>query len=368
MRYLNLFFIAFLCYGCGNDNELPTEALLTSTTQASAAEQLPSYPTQEIVIEDVSQPIRVTGRVVPMQEATIASQVPGLVLPTEKLLQVGKFYRQGETMINIDNEQLRLGLKAERSSFVTSLIQILSDLSLDYAADYPKWEKFTKSIKADEFLPPMPVIANDQLNYFVASRGIPAQYYGIQQKEALLDDYTIRAPFSGRLTMASVEPGSYVSPGAPLARISRTDVYEVQAAIPALAVADDRVKEGQKIGIDVRDTGGTYVGTINRFATNLDEGTQSVTAFIRVNSAALRTGMYIEAELPGKNLRQVAVLPKEALLRDNTVYVIVDGIVRQKAVEVAFLDATNVYLQGLDNGDRVIIQSVEKSIVGSRAK
>ncbi|MEL7162869.1 MAG: efflux RND transporter periplasmic adaptor subunit [Bacteroidota bacterium] len=188
----------------------------------------------------------------------------------------------------------------------------------------------------------------------------------MKAQEATLDDYTVTAPFSGRLTMAAVDPGSYVAPGAPLAKISRTDVYEVRAALPANAVS--LVKPGQKITLRARNLGRTYSGTVNRFGTAIDQATQTVTAFVRVSGPELRSGLYLEAELPGSALENVAVLPKEALARDNSVYVIDAGVVRSRPVEIALVEADKVYLRGLNDGDRVITETVQEAIIGSKAK
>lgn len=364
MRHLFLLSLSLLVFACGENGENPSESAPVSSTATDAPAKV--YATETVSIGDIKQPIRLTGRVVPVQEATVSSQVPGIVLPTDKLLQEGEYYAKGEVMVRIDNENLRLGLKAERAQLVTALIPLLSDLSIDYAADYPAWEAFVRNIAADQKLPLMPAMENEQLRYFINSRGIPARYYGIQAKEATLDDYTVSAPFSGRLTMASVDPGSYVNPGQPLAKISRTDLYEVKASLPADVVS--QVREGQTIVFRSRNLGQEYTGTVNRFGTAIDPTTQSVIAYVRLTGKNLRSGLYLEGELPGATLEKVAVLPREALNRDDAVYVIIDGIVKSKPVEVVLIESDKVYLRGLAAGDRVIVQTSGEAIIGTRAK
>jgi multidrug efflux pump subunit AcrA (membrane-fusion protein) len=365
MRNVIILLLAGLLYSCGGEN--PDEATTAASATAEAAVVVPpTYPTETVSLGTYDLPIRLTGRVIPVQEATISSQVPGLVLPTGKLLQEGKFYRKGETMVRLDNEQLLFGLQAERSQLIASLVRILSDLSIDYAAEYPQWESFTNAIKADQFLPALPAIKDGQLNYYVSATGIPAQYYAIKAKESTVDDYTIRAPFSGLLTMAAVDPGSYVSPGMPLAKISRTDVYEVRADLPANAVL--QVKVGQKIQFLARNLDRKYTGTVDRFGSAIDPATQTVPVFIRISGPELRSGLYLEADLPGKQLTTVAILPKESLTRDNQVLVIEDGVVIAKGVEVALVESEKVYLRGLADGDRVITVEPQGAIIGSRAR
>ncbi len=358
MRFLYLLpLLAILA--CGGDE--PD----ASASPAPAA--APTYPTETARVETIDRPLRITGRVVPLQVATISSQVPGRVLPSEKLLQEGKYYHDGETLLTIDDEQLRYALQSERSQLVTSLVAILSDLSIDYPGQHKTWENFTNSIKADRPLPELPEIADEQLNYFISARGIPAQYYGIKSREATLDDYTVTAPFSGQLTSANIQPGSIVQPGQVLATITRTDIYELRASVPAAAIG--QVSIGQKITLMARSLGKEYTGTVNRFGPSIDQGTQSVTAFVRVSGEELKEGLYLEAELPGAALKNVTALPKEALLRDNTVRVITpDSFVRAKPVEVVLLESDLVYLRGLDPGDRVITAAVSGTITGTKAR
>lgn len=372
MRHFILISFGLALFACGRQEEASAEDASSPSSSAStpstapAAPPVKTYPTETVSIRDVKRPLPITGRVIPLQETTVSSQVPGIVLPTDKLLQEGKYYGKGETMIRLDDETLRLNLKAERAGLVSALVPLLSDLSIDYAAEYPAWEAFTNRIKADEALPELPAINSEQLRYYINSRGIPAQYYGIQAREATLDDYTVRAPFSGRLTMAAVHPGSYVNPGQALAKISRTDIYEVNASLPVEAVA--RVKTGQRIELQSRKLDRSYTATVNRFGAAIDPTTQQVIAFLRVDGKDLRSGLYLEGELPGPTLTGVAVLPREALNRDRAVYVIADGVVRSKPVEVALIESDKVYLRGLANGDRVIVKSSGESIVGTRAK
>lgn len=369
MRQLTIFLTLFLLVGASACGETENKETTLSTTQPDSVttEKVPVYPTAEVLVRDVSRPIRFTGRVVPLQEAVLSSQVPGIVQPTDKLLQKGKYYAKDEIVVQIDNEQLRLGLRAERSQLKSAIVRLLSDLSMDYPTEYPAWKKFTDAIQPDTELPPLPTGGSEQLAYFISARDIQAKYYGIQAQEALLDDYTVRAPFSGRLTMAAVDPGSYVQPGAPLAKISRTDTYEVEAAIPASAM--DQVKVGLQLQLKSRNLGKTYSGTINRFGTEIDHETQSIIAYVRVSDEELRSGMYLEAELQGPMIDKVAVLPKEALTRDNSVLVISpEKVVQAKPVEVVLIESDQVFLRGLSNGDRVIIRQVQGTITGTRAE
>ncbi len=171
MRPSLLYLLLFILTACGEEET--TEPAAATDIAGITTAPAKSYPTETVSIVSINRPIQVTGRVIPLQEAGISAQVPGLVLPTNKLLQEGKSYRKGEVMIRIDNEPLLFGLRADRSNLVTALVRILSDLSLDYPAEHPAWEHFTNQVRADKMLPDLPEITNEQLRYFISANGIP---------------------------------------------------------------------------------------------------------------------------------------------------------------------------------------------------
>lgn len=367
LSLLALATVSLLSFGCGGEGEVesPPPSDVPETGASATAPRAKRYPTEAATVADVTQPLLLTGRVVPLQQATISSQVPGLVLPTDKLLQEGKFYRKGETMAIIDAEPLELSLKAARAEFVSSVVRLLPTLANDHPRAYPTYKAFVDGIDPGRPLPPLPEASTDTLRYYLAANGIAGQYYRIEAQEATLDDYVIRAPFSGKLTSAQLEPGAIVQPGQQLATLSRTDVYEVRAAVPAAAA--DQLAPGQKVDFYARNLGRRYRGTVNRFATAVDPTTQTQTAFVRVSGPGLASGMYLEAELAGRTLDGVSVLPKQVLTRDGKVYVVADSVVQAKAVEVALVESDKVYLRGLSPGDRVITSDVQGEIVGTRA-
>ena len=166
--------------------------------------------------------------------------------------------------------------------------------------------------------------------------------------------------------MAAVEPGAVVQPGQQLARISRTDVYEMRASLPAGSA--ESLRPGQRIALTSRNLGRDYEGTVHRFAPDLDPATQSVTAFVRVSGKGLRNNLYLEGAIAGEGLEGVVVIPKEALNRDGTVYHIKDGVVAAHPVEVARIDADKAYLRGLPAGLTVITENMAAPIVGQRAR
>lgn len=289
----------------------------------------------------------------------------GQVEASPKLLQEGVRYQKGETLVQIDDDQYRLGLQAQRSQFQSSLVRIMSQIQLDYPAAHPAWDTYLSQFSVEETLASLPEVSDDQLRYFLAAQGVFTAYYNIKSAEEVLPKYRIRAPFSGVIAAGSVSAGTVVSPGAQLGRFSRTDVYEFKANLSAADI--EKVKLGQKLALRQPASGKTYTGTVQRIGGTIDPGTQAVPVFIRLSGSSLRDGMFLEAQMATEALQQVVALPLHALTRDGQVHVIEDSTVVLQTVDpVRYVDDV-VWVAGLATGTEVVTEALTEPIVGLRA-
>ncbi|MEM1216766.1 MAG: HlyD family secretion protein, partial [Bacteroidota bacterium] len=266
----------------------------------------------------------------------------------------------------VDDQQYHLGLRAQRSQFHAALVRIMSQIKLDYPTAHTAWDEYLRSFKAEELLPELPVVNNDQLRFFLSANNVYATYYNIKSAEEMLPKYRIKAPFSGVVTQGNVSAGSVVAPGTPLAQFSRTDVYELKAAISSAQV--DLLKAGQKIQLRHGGTDQEWTGTVNRIGQTIDPATQAVPVFIRLSGRGLRAGLFLEATLATNSFDDVVALPNAAINRNNQVHLIQDGTVRLQDIEPIHYADNKVWVKGLKNGQVVITESTIDPIVGTKAK
>ncbi|MEL7423296.1 MAG: efflux RND transporter periplasmic adaptor subunit [Bacteroidota bacterium] len=367
LHLLALFVLAATCWQCTAEAK-PDDA--SSTLEAGANKQaaaatLRTFATTQATPQDYQANIPITGRINALEQIPIIAEVQGQVEAGTKLLQEGVRYRKGETLVRIEDKQYRLGLQAQRSQFQSSLVRIMSQIQLDYPDAHGAWDEYLRNFKADQTLAALPEVTDDQLRYFLAAQGVFTTYYNIKSAEELLPKYRIKAPFNGIIAEGSISAGTVVSPGAQLARFSRTDIYEFKASLSASDI--DKVRLGQQLQLRQPTNGKTYIGKVHRIGGTVDPGTQAVPVFVRVSGAGLRDGMFLETGMATEALSQVVAVPKDALTRDDQVHVIVDSTVILHKVQPVRYSEDVIWVTGLETGMEVITEQLTEPIVGLRA-
>jgi multidrug efflux pump subunit AcrA (membrane-fusion protein) len=114
-------------------------------------------------------------------------------------------------------------------------------------------------------------------------------------------------------------------------------------------------------------------GTLDRLVA-FDPSTRTVTAAIRLEGDQLEgdggfpltPGMFCEVRLPGREVRDVFVLPRVAVTFDGHAYISDNGRLKTVKVEVLRSEGEQVIVRGgLRNGDRVIVTRLVAPLEGA---
>jgi membrane fusion protein (multidrug efflux system) len=132
--------------------------------------------------------------------------------------------------------------------------------------------------------------------------------------EAAIERKTIRAPFSGQLGIRAVNVGQYLEGGSPVAPLQSLHPIHVDFSVPQQQVA--RLVTGAEVR--VRTDGGSgdvRVGRISAIDTVVDEATRNVRvrATLPNSDGRLRSGMFVETEVPLGSGPRVVVLPASSI-------------------------------------------------------
>lgn len=191
-----------------------------------------------------------------------------------------------------------------------------------------------------------------------------------QQAELELARTEIRAPFAGRVRERSVSLGQFLGRNATVARVYAAGGAEVKLALRAEDAAfldlpstaadpGPRVKLSAAVAGARRELAGRIVGS----AGALDARTRLLTVTARVDEpaagaqdvASLAMGVFVDAEIEGRELPGLVKLPRSVLAGERGV-VVVDSKNRleARAVEVLRADDAHVWIsRGLAAGERV---------------
>ncbi len=203
------------------------------------------------------------------------------------------------------------------------------------------------------------------------------------------DRTTIVAPqYHGRITEKRVDIGQVINANTVLATAIATDYAEVRLPIsnhrlsylnvPEQLVSTNNteafkqqppmvhpaVKLTAKIGVDSH----SWQGKIDRAESRYDSASQQLFLIAQVaepyaRKPALRAGLFVRADITGKTLDNVFILPRHAVRRGNQVALaITDGdkkFLTTKTIEILWSDEKVMVTRSLEPGDVLITTPIE---------
>jgi membrane fusion protein, multidrug efflux system len=191
----------------------------------------------------------------------------------------------------------------------------------------------------------------------------------VAQQRALVDKKTIRAPFSGKLGISTVNPGQYLNPGDKIVTLQALDAVYVDFYLPQQELS--RIAIGQPIVV-ASDTypGRTFNGRITSINPKVDSDTRNfqIEALISNASHALLPGMYATVDVQSGAEQRHLTLPQTAVTYNpygDTVFIVEESgkdkdnkpvlIAKQSFVTVGEKRGDQVaVLSGIKEGDMVI--------------
>lgn len=316
------------------------------------------YPKQG----DIAYNLSSTGKIVAAERFEIFSQVDGVLLPLAKVFKVGKTYKKGEKMLEIEVDEFKMTLLAQKSDFITLLTSVLPDLKSDYPDSYEDWREYALSLDVYKPLPKLPKPNGEQEKFFLSGHGIFSSFYHIQSSEERLKKYTIRAPYDGIVTSTKVEAGKAVKSGSELGQFINTTYYDLEVTIPISAMKDIAI--GTKANLSSTELSGEWKGKVTRVSGDIDELSQSVRVFIRTSGQHLKEGMYLTAKIAMPAISNAFSLPRKMVNDNNEVFVVNEHALQLKKVYVLMRQGDMAIVQGLSSSEAVLSTVIKNAYEG----
>lgn len=196
----------------------------------------------------------------------------------------------------------------------------------------------------------------------------------VENIQALIDRKTIRAPFSGRLGIRQINPGQYVSLGAPLVSIQSNDQVYVNFTLPQQTLPD--LSEGLTINL-TSDAfpDREFEGSLTAISPQVNPQTRAVElqGTFENPEDILRAGLFVRVLVKLPKSESVITVPKTAVVYapyGNSLFVIEgkgDALVaKQKFIRTGrsrgdFIDI----VKGLEAGEEVVSAGTFKLFNGA---
>ncbi|MFT6336962.1 MAG: multidrug efflux pump subunit AcrA (membrane-fusion protein) [Halioglobus sp.] len=316
------------------------------------------------IASNQSNNIEVDGRAQAHERVNLTARVQGVMQEAGRSIKEGKYFKKGDLLFSIDKKEADFAMKAQKSSLMTAITQMMPDLKFDHAQSFATWKSYLDQFDVNIPIKSLPVAKTDQEKYYVAGKNLYNQYYNIKSQETRLNEYNIYAPFSGVITAINVYPGTLISPGQVLASMINTEQFEISTPIP---LSDLKyVSVGQTVELSSSDLSKTWKGKVNRIGTQIDAATQNIPIYVSVFGNGLKDGMYLKGNLSGQSLNDVTKLPKDLFISTNGVYVVEDSTLVLKELSTIKRMSNHVMVRDLSENDKVVSSSLAGLFEGQK--
>jgi RND family efflux transporter MFP subunit len=344
-------------------------------------EYLPTPPNSPLVRTAKAAPRTVQmssfthGSVSPRTESELIPEVSGRVIDISKAMVSGGFFLQGDVLLEIDPLDYEESLEQARASLASARSELANARKThERQLDLAKKQSTSESQR------------DDALNRMqLAQAALQQASAGLSRAERDLARTRITAPFDGRVRSERVDIGQFVTRGVPIASLYSTDIAEVRLPIHDNELAFLQLPLNGRAGVSntfpktilrAKFAGKQHAweGRIVRTEGELDPQTRMINVVAQVidpyqvtgNRPPLAVGLFVEAEILGRVIEDIYVIPRSALQANNQVYLVKDdNKLVFRDVDILRMVDEDVYIQGgLNAGDTVCLSTIGNASEG----
>ena len=224
---------------------------------------------------------------------------------------------------------------------------------MDFPEIYDRWYNYLQNLDPEKPLPTLPEVENERQRLFLTGRNIYTQYHSLKQLEERLNKFKIYAPFDGTVTEVMINEGTLVMQGQRLGEFVKTGVYELESSVGL--EEKDEINVGDTVKMNSVQLEKSYQGYISRINEKVDQQTQTIDVYVRVEGDELTTGMYMEGKVSADKFPSAVRIPREVLVDENHVFVVKDSLSVLTDVEVLHLTDEEAVVSGIEDNAAVIL-------------
>jgi len=349
-----------------------------SPVQVEPEEVATTIRVQTITSQPVRLKVRSQGNVEPLTESPLIPEVSGKVKWISPKLVAGGYVEADEVLLHIDDRDYQsLVARSDAALARASAEDELAGFELSRLQELVKRQLTSQS-----------TLEGALRGQRIASATLAEARVNLTQARRDLQRTKIRAPYNGLVRSTQVDQGQFVARGATLASIYSADTVEVRLPLADRQLAFLNLPLGQRGAIvpteqaDVTLSthyGGQFYewpGKLVRTEAEIDARSRMVNAVVRVDNdrsadqPPLPIGLFVHAEIAGREFDDIVVLPRAAIRNQTQVLVVDDdNRLRYRDVELLRFDRDQVFINaGLQDGEMVNLSPIQTVIDGMRVR
>ena len=343
------------------------------------APDAPAVPTVAAVRRTAQLTVTAHGTVLPKTESDLVAEVAGRVVAVSPSMVSGGFFSKGDVLIEIERIDYEAALAQARAALASADSELANAvLTFDRAEELAATQAVSQA-DLDQ--------ARNQLNLARAAQSQAAAARVRAERD--LERTLVAAPFDGRVRTERVDTGQFVSRGESIATLYSTDYAEVRlpvkdqdlAFLPfSLARSDPPSAAKTRAILRAEFAGGmhSWEAEVVRTEGELDPLSRVVNVIAQVadpyepegGAPPLTIGLFVEAEIMGRTVDDVVVVPGAALQAGNRLYVVdTDNRLSFRVAEVVRLTGETAYLRvDVSNGEQICVTPLDDVVEGQSVR
>jgi RND family efflux transporter MFP subunit len=329
----------------------------------------------QVYAESLQMTVRGFGTVKPRMEVQVVPQVSGKVIECHPQLVNGGFFNANEPLLLIEQTDYTLAVESAAAAVAQAEVKLEQEKAEADVA-HQEWENLHPDKEPDSIL----VFREPQIRN--AEAQLKAAQARLAKAELDLERTTVTMPFDGRVVQTNIDQGQFITAGAPVATVYRTDVVEIMVPLEDaelrwfdLPLDGNHNSDiaGTPVSVSASFAGGEYSwqGRLVRTEGQIDPKSRMVHVVAQVSDPfktessrpPLTPGMFVRVEIEGRQIESIYRLPRYAIRRGTEVWVAAGTHKTKKLtvkpVDIVRMDRDFAYITtGLSEGDFVITSAL----------
>jgi membrane fusion protein (multidrug efflux system) len=311
-----------------------SDAVVASSTNAGNS----GLPVSVVVVQPgvMENILKASGTLMASEEITVTTEISGIVRSIH--FEEGKRVKQGDLLVKIDDAELQA--QRDKSAHQKALIeQTLERQKVLLEKEAISRESFDKV----------------QTDLLVIDSDLKLLNTQIEKKQ-------IRAPFDGIVGFRSVSPGTYLQPGARIARLVKSSPLRLEFSVPERYQSADLA--GRDVFFTVAGYNDTFEAQVYALEPTVDAQTRSLLLRALYPNTDLRLipGMFADLSIIISRDEDVVQLPSQAVIPQmdgEQVFVYRNGKAELMNIKTGKRTESSVaVLEGISVGDTVITSGI----------
>ena len=360
---------------------LVVSAIMSTGPQPERANPTPrpiAVFVEEAQRETIALTVSSQGQARPRTQINLVPQVSGRITYVNPDFIEGGFFEAGETLVRIDDADYRLAV-TRADAQVAQATQALAREQAESDLARSEWEELGEG-EASSLTLREPQLAEARAQLAAARATLQSARLDLQRTR-------VSAPFTGRVRTKAAGLGQFVNAGTPLGEVFSTDTVLVRLpltdfelgilGIPVAYSAGDEPGIPVTLTATLAGEAQTWMGRITRTDSAIDPQTRVLYAIAEVddpygaaaeNGAPLAVGLFVNAEIVGREVENAYILPRAALRGEDSVYVAEPGgLLSIRTVDVVTSSTERLVVSsGVSAGDMVVVSPVRGASDGMR--